>query len=134
MLTTLGCWSDAAACASCRNRLRRSSCRAIDSFMTLTATVRSSTESVARYTTPIAPSPTSSMMWYLPMSGRADSVMETEKYAVGRGRLTRISFNGRDWAIINTNGALMRKNYNDDYRPGAAGGPAIGYLLAVLAR
>src|SRR5256885_8100500 len=69
MVTTLGCWSDAAACASCRNRRRRSSCRAIESFMTLIATDRSSTESRARYTTPIAPSPTSSMILYLPMSG-----------------------------------------------------------------
>src|SRR5205823_5080912 len=69
MQTTFGCWSDAAACASCRNRLRRSSCRAIDSFITLIATVRSRIESLALYTTPIAPSPMSSMMWYLPISG-----------------------------------------------------------------
>src|SRR3954463_14208231 len=106
MLTTFGCWSEAAAWASWRNRLRRSSCRAMDSFMTLIATVRSRTESEARYTTPIAPSPTSSMMWYLPMSGRAAWVMGMPKYAVGTGRLTRISFNGPESAIRVSGGLL----------------------------
>src|SRR2546423_2287418 len=86
MQTTLGCWRDAAACASCRNRLRKSSCRAIESFITLMATVRSSTESLALYTTPIAPSPTSSTMWYLPMSGIWVSAMHTRDYTVQPGR------------------------------------------------
>src|SRR3954462_4780613 len=84
MQTTLGCWRDAAACASRRNRLRRSSCRAMDSFITLMATHRSSTESVALYTTPIAPSPTSSMMWYLPISGILWSAMYGERLRRGR--------------------------------------------------
>src|SRR2546423_8613868 len=86
MQTTLGCWSDAAAWASCRNRLRKSSCRAIESFSSLTATVRSSPESLAVDTTPIAPSPTSSTMWYLPMSGIWVSAMHTRDYTVQPGR------------------------------------------------
>src|SRR5258708_39611469 len=87
MQTTLGCWRDAAACASCRKRLRRSSCLAIDSFITLIATLRSRTESWARYTTPIAPSPTSSMMRYLPIDEMLASAMSGEGVRIGRSRL-----------------------------------------------
>src|SRR6266550_789687 len=102
MVTTLGCWSDAAAWASCRNRLRRSSCRAMESFMTLMATVRSRTESLALYTTPIAPSPTSSTMWYLPMSGILTSVMVMQ--LAGRIGPVRIFSGGDDRAMKNGKG------------------------------
>ena len=107
MQTTLGCWSDAAACASRRNLTRRSSCRAIDSFITLIATVRSSTESRALYTTPIAPSPTSSRMQYLPMSGICVSAI-WQPYAADRSRSagTRI-FSGEGNRAIKKGRAVL---------------------------
>ena len=65
-VTTFGAdESRAAASASRRNRARTSSWRAYRSESSLTATVRSSTESVARYTSPMPPRAMSSGDAYL---------------------------------------------------------------------
>src|SRR6185437_4055281 len=64
---TFGCWSDPAARASRRKRSRRSVSWASASLITLIATGRFRTGSVARYTTPIAPSPTRRSTSYFPI-------------------------------------------------------------------